>query len=78
MQSRITLTDVVAQNPGVCFEIYFSVADLDLQIRGRTAHPDPEIRGAPGLKNFFSALQASVWCKSPLPRIRHCFLRNFL
>ena len=47
------MTDVVAQNPGVCFEIYFSVADLDLHIRGGAAHPDPEIRGAPGLKNFF-------------------------
>ena len=28
--------------------------------KGGTAHPDPGIRGAPGLKNFFSALQASV------------------
>ena len=41
------------------------VADLDLQIREGGGHPDTEIRGggATGLKNFFSALRASVWSK---------------
>ena len=42
------------------------VADPDLQIGGRGGgHPDPEIRGKPGLKKiFFSALRASVWSKN--------------
>ena len=32
---------------------------------GGQSHPDPEIRWGPGLKkNFFSALQASVWSKN--------------
>ena len=30
-----------------------SVADPHLQIRGRGGHPDPEIRGKPGLKKTF-------------------------
>ena len=29
------------------------MADLDLQIRERPGHPDPEIRGGPGLKKIF-------------------------
>jgi len=55
-------------------EKYIPVADPDLQIRGSRSfrpsdkggpgHPDPEIRGAPGLKIFFSALRASVWSKN--------------
>ena len=45
------------------------MADPDLQIRevgggGGEGHPDPEIRGAQSLKNFFSALRASVWSKN--------------
>ena len=41
------------------------VADPDLRYGcGGGGHPDPEIRGAPGLKKFFfSALRASVWSK---------------
>ena len=31
---------------------------------GGGGHLDPEIRGSPGLKKFFSALQASVWSNS--------------
>ena len=32
---------------------------------GGGGHPDPEIRGGPGLKkNFFSALRASFWSKN--------------
>ena len=30
---------------------------------GGSGHPDLEIRGEPGLKNFFSVLRASVWSK---------------
>ena len=43
-----------------------SVADPDLQIRGRFGHPDPEIRGeGPGLKKkLFSALRTSVWSEN--------------
>lgn len=45
------------------------MADLDLQVKGgggggggeEGGHPDPEMRGGPGLKNFFSA---SVWSKN--------------
>ena len=53
------------------------MADPDLQIRGEgwggggDGHPDPDV-GGPGLKNFFSALWASVWSKNkgetPAPR----------
>ena len=39
-------------------------ADAELQIRGGTAHPDPEIRGAPSLRKIFPALWASVWSKN--------------
>ena len=49
----------------------YPVADPDIQIRRRVGggglggHPDPEIRGRPGLKKkFFSALRASVWSKN--------------
>ena len=44
----------------------YPVADPDIQIRRRVGgHPDPEIRGRPGLKKkFFSALRASVWFKN--------------
>ena len=51
----------------------YPVADPDIQIRRRVGggggggggHPDPEIRGRPGLKKkCFSALQASVWSKN--------------
>ena len=38
------------------------MADPDLQIKGEPGQPDPEIRRSV-LKNFFSALQASVWSK---------------
>ena len=31
----------------------FTVADPDLQIRGGGTHPDPEIRGEPGLQKIF-------------------------
>ena len=68
-----------------------AVAVPDLQIRGcgrgeggGGGHPDPEIRGAPVSKKFFSALRASVWSKymgwggggggGSLPWIRHCLL----
>ena len=45
--------------------MYKAVADPDLQIRGGGgSHPDPEFRGGPGLKEFFSALRASVWSKN--------------
>ena len=64
----------------------YPVADPDIQIRRRMGgHPDPEIRGRPGLKKkFFSALRASVWSKKigggpppgPLPWIRHCYPRQ--
>ena len=47
-----------------------AVAVPDLQIRGwgrgeggGNGHPDPEIRGAPVSKKFFSALRASIWSK---------------
>ena len=48
----------------------FTVADPDLQIKGREgvaggSHPDPEIRGG-GLKFFFAALRASVWSKNKI------------
>ena len=46
----------------------WSVADPDLQIRGRGDHPDPEIKGGGrggGLKKkSFSALRASVWSEN--------------
>ena len=38
------------------------MADPELEISGREGgggHPDPEIRGTPGLKKSFSALRAS-------------------
>ena len=42
-----------------------AVADTDLQITGEGCHPDPEMGGGgAGLKNFFSALRASVWSKN--------------
>ena len=45
----------------------YPVTDPDIQIRRRVGgggHPDPEIRGRPGLKKkIFSALRASVWFK---------------
>ena len=43
-----------------------SVADPDLQIRGRGGgHPDPEIRErGPVSKIYFSALRASFWSKN--------------
>ena len=45
---------------------YIAVLDPDLQIKGGGGeggggHPDPEIRGRPGLQKSFSALQASFW-----------------
>ena len=45
------------------------VADPDLQKggggEGGRSHPDPEIRGEPGLpKNFLGVIQASVWSKN--------------
>ena len=62
-----------------------AVVDPDLQIRGGAGHPDPEIRGAPGLKKYFSALRASVWSKNkggpeaprPLPWIGNCQVKLF-
>ena len=46
--------------------IFGTVADADLEISGvcgggggEGSHPDPEIRGTPGLKKNFSALRAS-------------------
>ena len=46
----------------------WSVADPDLQIRGRGGHPDPEIKGGGrggGLKKkSFLALRASVWSEN--------------
>ena len=45
--------------------IITEVPDPDLEIRwGRSAHPDPYIRGERSLKKFFSALRASVWSKN--------------
>ena len=31
---------------------------------GGGGHPDPKIRGGPGLQKFFSALRTLVWSKS--------------
>ena len=45
----------------------FSGADPDTQMGGvgeGGGHPDPEIRGMPGLKKIFFALRASVWSKN--------------
>ena len=40
----------------------------DIEITGESGHPDLEIRKGAGVgtvsKNFFSALQASVWSKN--------------
>ena len=52
-----------------CFQkhnLYLSVADPDLQIRGGPGHPDPEIREGGGTisKKIFPALLASVWSKN--------------
>ena len=41
------------------------MADPDLQGGGGGgSHPDPEIRGGPGLNKCFSALRALVWSKN--------------
>ena len=55
-----------------------TVADPDLQIRGSGGgHPDPEIRGRPGLiKKFFGPSGLSLVIRAggppgPLPWIRH-------
>ena len=43
------------------------MADPDFQIRGgggAAGHPAPEIRGSPGAKKIFPALQASVRSKN--------------
>ena len=49
----------------------FTVADPDLQIKGREggrggSHPDPEINGGGVSKKFFSVLRASVWSKNKI------------
>ena len=33
--------------------VFTSMADPDLRVRGGGGHPDPEIRGSPGLQNTF-------------------------
>ena len=61
-------------------ELYKTVADSELQIRGEPGHPDPEIKGGGGRgrsqKKNVSALWASVWSNNqggrPLPWIHHC------
>ena len=47
-------------------QMYFPVADPDLQIKRAGGHPDPEIRGGGGavFKKFFLALWASVWTQN--------------
>ena len=41
-------------SPPLVLSLHSTVADPDLQIKGGGGHPDPEIRGGPGLqKNFF-------------------------
>jgi len=40
-----------------------AVTDPDLEIRGESGHPDPEIRGGTVSKKIFSALWAPVWSK---------------
>ena len=43
------------------------MAEPDLHIGGEgggSSHPDPEKTGGPVSKKIFSALRASVWCKS--------------
>ena len=42
----------------------YPVVNPDLQIRGGTGHPDPEMRTGAALKIFFSALRASVLSKN--------------
>ena len=42
--------------------VFTWMANPDLQVRG--GHPDPKIRGSPGLQNLFSALRASFWAKN--------------
>ena len=57
------------------------MAGSDLQMRiGGAGHADPEIRGGPDSKNFFSALRVSFWSKNkagarapPLNPPRGCF-----
>ena len=42
------------------------MADPDFQIMGGGGggHPDPEIKGGPGLKKIFSSLWGSFWSKN--------------
>ena len=40
---------------------YKTVTAPDLQIRGESGHPDPEIKGGGAKKKIVSALWASVW-----------------
>ena len=44
--------------------LYLSVADPDLQIRGRPGHPDPEIRGRGLQKHFFRPFGPHFWSKN--------------